>query len=201
MENVKKIWKKIRSLKAFQDPFVFFLILTSLVVVTVFIIYPLFCILKTSVYYKGVFSLDTFKSTLDSEGFKIAFWNSMKLAVCILLGQLVFGVPSAWALARFDFPCRKAVMLLYIVLMLMPFQVLMLPEYLVLNEWHLIDTHAAVIFPAIFSTFPVFIMYRGFRGIPEEILDAGALTGRVSGRFSYRSGCRLAWQGSSRQSS
>ena len=47
MENVKKIWKKIRSLKAFQDPFVFFLILTSLVVVTVFIIYPLFCILKT----------------------------------------------------------------------------------------------------------------------------------------------------------
>ena len=114
---------------------------------------------------------------LDSPQFFVMFWNSMKLAVCILLGQLVFGVPSAWALARFDFPCRKAVMLLYIVLMLMPFQVLMLPEYLVLNEWHLIDTHAAVIFPAIFSTFPVFIMYRGFRGIPEESLDAARIDG------------------------
>lgn len=87
---------------------------------------------------------------LDSPQFFVMFWNSMKLAVCILLGQLLFGVPSAWALARFDFPCRKAVLLLYIVLMLMPFQVLMLPEYLVLNEWHLIDTHAAVILPAIF---------------------------------------------------
>lgn len=71
---------------------------------------------------------------LDSPQFFVMFWNSMKLAVCILLGQLLFGVPSAWALARFDFPCRKAVLLLYIVLMLMPFQVLMLPEYLVLNE-------------------------------------------------------------------
>ena len=104
MENVKKIWKKIRSLKAFQDPFVFFLILTSLVVVTVFIIYPLFCILKTSVYYKGVFSLDTFKSTLDSEGFKIAFWNSMKLgfgsAITSTLVGFLFAYQEAYVASK-----------------------------------------------------------------------------------------------------
>ena len=104
MENVKKIWNKIRSLKAFQDPFVFFLILTSLVVVTVFIIYPLFCILKTSVYYKGVFSLDTFKSTLDSEGFKIAFWNSMKLgfgsAITSTLVGFLFAYQEAYVASK-----------------------------------------------------------------------------------------------------
>lgn len=104
MENVKKIWKKIRLLKAFQDPFVFFLILTSLVVVTVFIIYPLFCILKTSVYYKGVFSLDTFKSTLDSEGFKIAFWNSMKLgfgsAITSTLVGFLFAYQEAYVASK-----------------------------------------------------------------------------------------------------
>lgn len=104
MEKVKKIWKKIRSLKAFQDPFVFFLILTSLVVVTVFIIYPLFCILKTSVYYKGVFSLDTFKSTLDSEGFKIAFWNSMKLgfgtAITSTLVGFLFAYQEAYVASK-----------------------------------------------------------------------------------------------------
>ena len=43
---------------------------------------------------------------LDSPQFFVMFWNSMKLAVCILLGQLLFGVPLAWTLARFDFPCR-----------------------------------------------------------------------------------------------
>ena len=129
---------------------------------------------------------------LDSPQFFVMFWNSMKLAVCILLGQLLFGVPSAWTLARFGFPCRKAVLLLYIVLMLMPFQVLMLPEYLVLNEWHLIDTHAAVILPAIFSTFPVFIMYRGFHGIPEEILDAARIDGAGDWQIFWRIGIPLS---------
>ena len=132
---------------------------------------------------------------LDSPQFFVMFWNSMKLAVCILLGQLLFGVPSAWALARFDFPCRKAVLLLYIVLMLMPFQVLMLPEYLVLKEWHLIDTHAAVILPAIFSTFPVFIMYRGFHGIPEEILDAARIDGAGDWQIFWRIGIPLGAAG------
>ena len=132
---------------------------------------------------------------LDSPQFFVMFWNSMKLAVCILLGQLLFGVPSAWTLARFDFPCRKAVLLLYIVLMLMPFQVLMLPEYLVLNEWHLIDTHAAVILPAIFSTFPVFIMYRGFHGIPEEILDAARIDGAGDWQIFWRIGIPLGTAG------
>ena len=75
--------------------------------------------------------------------------------------------------------------------MLMPFQVLMLPEYLVLNEWHLIDTHAAVILPAIFSTFPVFIMYRGFRGIPEEILDAARIDGAGDWQVFWRIGMPL----------
>lgn len=114
---------------------------------------------------------------LDSPQFFVMFWNSLKISLCILTGQTMFGVPSAWALARFRFPGRKAVLLLYIVLMLMPFQVLMLPQYLVLDRFHLLDTHAAVILPAVFSTFPVFIMYRFFCGIPEAILEAARIDG------------------------
>lgn len=114
---------------------------------------------------------------IDSPQFFVMFWNSLKLSVCILAGQTVFGVPAAWGLARFSFPGKKAVLLLYIVLMLMPFQVLMLPEYLVLNRMGLLDTHAAVILPAVFSTFPVFIMYRFFCGIPDAILEAARIDG------------------------
>ena len=71
----------------------------------------------------------------------------------------------------------------------------MLPEYLVLNEWHLIDTHAAVILPAIFSTFPVFIMYRGFHGIPEEILDAARIDGAGDWQIFWRIGIPLGTAG------
>ena len=51
VEKLKSAGKRLRTHRLFQDPFILFLIITSLVVVTVFIIYPLFCILKTSIYY------------------------------------------------------------------------------------------------------------------------------------------------------
>ncbi|MDE7429315.1 MAG: ABC transporter permease subunit, partial [Lachnospiraceae bacterium] len=66
---------------------------------------------------------------------------------------------------------------LYVVLMLLPFQVMLLPQYLVLQQLHLYNHPAAVILPAVFSTFPVFIMYRGFTQIDPEIMEAARLDG------------------------
>ena len=61
--------------------------------------------------------------------------------------------------------------------MLMPFQVTMLSSYLVLDRLRLMDTQAAVILPAIFSTFPVFLIYRGFCSIHPGLLEAGRIDG------------------------
>lgn len=109
--------------------------------------------------------------------FYTVFWNSIQMTGAILLGQLLVAVPGAWALARFSFRGKRLLLLLYIILMLMPFQVTMLPSYLVLDKLHLMNTPYAVILPAIFSTFPVFIIYRGFTIIPEEILEAARVDG------------------------
>ena len=114
---------------------------------------------------------------LDSPGFFVMFWNSVAISLFILAGQLLVDVPAAWALAHFPIKGKKTVMNLYIVLMLMPFQVLMFPQYLVLNSLGMLDSHGAVILPAVFSTFPVFILYRFFRAIPKEILEAARLDG------------------------
>lgn len=132
---------------------------------------------------------------IDSPQFFVMFWNSLKISLCILAGQIVFGVPAAWGLARFQFTGKNFVLLLYIVLMLMPFQVLMLPEYLVLNQIGLLDTHAAVILPAIFSTFPVFIMYRFFTSIPEAILEAARIDGAGNLQIFFRIGIPLGAAG------
>lgn len=114
---------------------------------------------------------------LDSPEFFKMFWNSAKITVFILAGQLIFGMPAAWGMARYDFRGKKLIYTFYIVMMMMPFQVTMLSEYLVLDRLHLMDTSAAVILPGIFSTFSVFIMYRFFRGIPESIMDAARMDG------------------------
>ena len=123
----------------------------------------------------------TFKASvqllLDSPEFFVMFWNSVKMTGAILLGQIVTGVPAAWGFARLDIPGKKVLFNLYIILMLMPFQVTMLSNYLTLDAMHLVDTQWAVILPAAFSTFPVFIMYHFFRSIPKGIIESAELDG------------------------
>lgn len=114
---------------------------------------------------------------LDTPEAFVMFWNSVKMTLAILAGQLLVGVPAAWGFARYRFPGRKILFTVYIILMMMPFQVLMLSEYLVLDRLHLLDNQLAVILPAVFSTFPVFIMYRFFCGIPDAIIESAKLDG------------------------
>ncbi|HBN55970.1 MAG TPA: sugar permease [Lachnospiraceae bacterium] len=109
--------------------------------------------------------------------FFVVFWNSVKIVICILAGQLLIAVPAAWAFAVYPFRFRKILFTLYIVLMLMPFQVTMLSNYLVLDGLGLMDTHGAVILPAVFSTYPVFLIYRGFCGLPKGLIEAARIDG------------------------
>lgn len=132
---------------------------------------------------------------LDSPGFFPMFWNSVAIAAGILLGQLLLALPAAWALARFPIAGKKTIMTLYIVLMLMPFQVMMFPQYLVLDDLQLLDTLWAVILPAVFSTFPVFLLQRFFQAIPREILEAARLDGAGEGQIFLRIGLPLGAPG------
>lgn len=132
---------------------------------------------------------------LDSPEFFHMFWNSVKVTVCIMGGQLLLGMPAAWGLSRYSFPGRKLVYMLYILLMVMPFQVTMLSEYLVLDQLNLLDTRGAVILPGIFSTFSVFLMYRFFRGIPDSILEAARIDGAGEWQLFLKVGIPLGSSG------
>lgn len=114
---------------------------------------------------------------LDTPQFFVMFWNSVKLTAGVLTGQLIFATTAAWGFARYSFPGKKLLYTIYIALMMMPFQVMMLSNYLVLDRLGLMDTLAGIILPAVFSTFPVFIMYRFFQGIPVALLEAAKLDG------------------------
>lgn len=114
---------------------------------------------------------------IDSPGFYVMFWNSCLQTGLILAGQLIVALPGAWALASFHFPGKKALFTLYIILMMQPFQVMMVPDYLVLKRLGLLNTHLAVILPGVFSAFPVFIMTKFFESIPKPLIDAARLDG------------------------
>lgn len=131
----------------------------------------------------------------DSPEFFQMFWNTMKITAGILAGQLVFGLPSAWGLARYPIPVKRFLYFLYILLMMLPFQVTMLSQYLVLNRLHLMDTTWAVIVPGVFSTFSVFLMYRFFCGIPEELLEAARIDGAGEWKIFWAIGVPLGSSG------
>ncbi len=114
---------------------------------------------------------------LETPQFFVLFWNSIGMVAAILFGHLAIGVPAAWAFAAYEFPFRKWLLTVYVVLMLLPFQVTMLSSYLVLNGMGLMNTQKAVVLPAVFSTFPVFVCYGGFRQIPKEMLDSARIDG------------------------
>lgn len=128
---------------------------------------------------------------LDTPEVFVMFWNSVKMTAAILTGQLLVGVPAAWGFAKFRFPIKKVLFTIYIILMLMPFQVLMLSEYLVFDRLHLLNTPWSVILPAIFSTFPIFIMYRFFCGVPDAIIESAKLDGAGNIQIFLRIGIPL----------
>ena len=117
------------------------------------------------------------KVLLDSPEFFVMFWNSVKISVGVLAGQILVGVPAAWGFARYRFPGKNLLFMVYVALMMMPFQVMMLSNYLVLDQMALLDNLWGIILPAVFSTFPVFIMYRFFESIPEALMESARLDG------------------------
>ena len=114
---------------------------------------------------------------LDSPGFYVTYWNSCLQTGAILAGQLLTALPAAWAFASFSFKGKRSLFLLYIILMMQPFQVTMVPSYLVMKRLGILNTHLAVIMPGIFAAFPVFIMTKFFESIPKPLLEAARLDG------------------------
>ena len=114
---------------------------------------------------------------LDSPAFFAMFWNSVRQVVPVLIGQLLIAVPAAWAFANYDFPLKRVLFTVYMALMIMPFQVTMVSSYLVLDRLKLLNTHFAIILPAVFATFPVFIMTKFFSSIPHTLIEAAKIDG------------------------
>lgn len=132
---------------------------------------------------------------LDTPEFFVMYWNSIKIVALVLLGQVLFAMPAAWAFAQYKFKHKKILFTIYIVLMLMPFQVTMLSNYIVLDKFSMINTHLSLIVPGMFATFPVFIMYRFFSNIPKGILEAARIDGAGEAKLFLSVGVPLGMPG------
>ncbi len=103
--------------------------------------------------------------------------NGAIVCAAILVFQLLFALPAAYALAKLRFAGREIVMGLVLFGLLIPIQVTALPIYAGFARMQVLDTYAALILPFISSAFAVFLFRQFFRTIPDYLLDAARLDG------------------------
>ena len=103
--------------------------------------------------------------------------NSAMYTAAILLGQALVIPAMAYALSRFKFRGRDAIFFIVIMLMLLPFQVTMVPNVLTLRAMGLLNTAWAVILPTCFAPFYIFLVRQFMVGLPREILEAAEVDG------------------------
>ena len=114
---------------------------------------------------------------ITSPAYLLKFWNSVILTVPIVAGQVIVAAGASYCFARNRSKLANAVFFVYVILMLMPYQVTLVPNYLV-SEWlHILDTRWAIILPGIFAPFSVFILTKFMRRIPTAMVEAAKLDG------------------------
>ena len=114
---------------------------------------------------------------LKSPEYLLKFWNSVSYVLPIVLFQLIVAAGASYCFARVPTKFRSAVFFAYIILMLMPYQVTLVPNYLVIDKLDLLNTRWAIILPGVFSPFSVFILTKYMRRIPSSVVEAAKLDG------------------------
>ncbi len=112
-----------------------------------------------------------------SPEYLLKFWNSVILVGPIVVFQLTVASLASYGFARFRGKLREIVFFLYIILMLMPYQVTLVPNYLVSDWLNILDTRWAIWLPGIFSPFAVFLLTKFMRRIPTSVLEAAQIDG------------------------
>lgn len=105
------------------------------------------------------------------------YLNTAIMAAGITLGQLVFGSLAAYAFARLKFPGRNTLFLLVLGTMMLPFQVLLIPSYLIVKDLGWINTFAALIIPRMVSAFGIFLLRQHYLTIPRDLDEAALMDG------------------------
>ena len=132
---------------------------------------------------------------LKSPDYIYKLWNSIILTVPIVFAQLMVASIAAYGFTRWRGKVRDSIFFFYVILMLMPYQVTLVPNYLVSDWLGLLNTRWAIILPGAFSTFPVFIMAKGFDAVPIALLEAASIDGAGPLRTFFHIGVPLGVPG------
>lgn len=114
---------------------------------------------------------------LKSPEYLLKFWNSVILTAPIVFAQLMVASIAAYGFTRWRGKVRDSLFFFYVILMLMPYQVTLVPNYLVSDWLHLLNTRWAIFLPGAFAPFSVFLLTKFMRRIPMAVIESAKIDG------------------------
>jgi multiple sugar transport system permease protein len=121
--------------------------------------------------------LDGYRYVLQNALFPRWFMNSMIVALVVVVGNLLFGSLAGYAFARMRFRGSKVLLTLMLGTLIIPFQITMIPSFLLMKDLGIIDTLGALIVPSLVTPFAVFLLRQFFLSLPREIEEAAWIDG------------------------
>ena len=114
---------------------------------------------------------------VKSPEYLLKFWNSMILVVPIVIFQVAIASVAAYSFTRWRGKIRSGIFFFYVILMLMPYQVTLVPNYLVSDWLGILNTRWSIILPGMFAPFSVFLLTKFMRRIPYSLIEAAKVDG------------------------
>ncbi len=114
---------------------------------------------------------------IQNSDYLLKFWNSVILTVPITFFQMIVAILTSYGFSRYPNKFKGIIFFTYIILMIMPYQVTLVPNFLVADKFGMLDTRSAIILPAIFSPFSIFLLTKVMRRIPVSYVEAAKLDG------------------------
>ncbi|HEY9881246.1 MAG TPA: carbohydrate ABC transporter permease [Leptolyngbyaceae cyanobacterium] len=160
--------------------------LLLLVVGAWIVLWPLTVVFLTSLQPVGTavgtgsaegWTWENYRTAWSGGNFPLAFANSALVSLAVTALQIVTSALAGYALARLRFRGQQTVLLIVLATLIIPFQLLVIPIFLVLKWGHLINTYGALILPTAANGYGIFLMRQYFLTIPVELEEAAALDG------------------------
>ncbi len=123
--------------------------------------------------------------TFQAAPFAVYFFNTFTVTAIIVIIVLFTSITAGYAFARLRFPGRDLLFGLVLATMMVPFEVTLIPNFVLINWLGWYDTYAALIAPWCANAFSIFLMRQAFRGLPNDYFDAAAIDGCGHFRFLF----------------
>lgn len=109
--------------------------------------------------------------------YMLKFWNSIIMTVPTVIGQVIVSSLAAFAFAKLRFPFRDKLFFIYIILLILPLQVTIVPDYIILDNLGLLNNFLAIILPGTFSAFGICLLRQSMKYISESSIEAARIDG------------------------